>query len=91
MSKSRFGSETEIQTETLPKVSVGRLYAAAQSGVSPDGRRILKLDMTARGIPADPSEESRQAWFDQAHIWITRGFADLSDKVIQELVWRRTG
>jgi uncharacterized protein (TIGR04255 family) len=69
----------------------GRLYAAAQSGVSPDGRRILKLDMTARGIPADPSEESRQAWFDQAHIWITHGFADLSDKVIQELVWRRIG
>ena len=92
-SRSRFLSEPEgvnwVSIYSLPN-NEGRLYAAAQSARAPDGRRILRLDMTARGIPADPTEVGRQAWFDQAHEWITHGFADLTANDIQEKVWRRT-
>jgi uncharacterized protein (TIGR04255 family) len=68
----------------------GMLYAAAQSARAPDGRRILRLDMTARGMPVDTSEKGRRAWFDQAHTWITHGFADITAKEVQEQVWKRT-
>ncbi len=67
----------------------GRLYMTAQSARAPDGRRILRLDLTARGVPADTVDRGR-AWFDQAHTWITRGFADLTAEDIQQRVWRRT-
>jgi len=68
----------------------GRLYMTAQSARAPDGRRILRLDMTARGISANPADAGRRAWFDQAHTWITKGFADLTAEDIQQRVWRRT-
>jgi uncharacterized protein (TIGR04255 family) len=68
----------------------GRLYMTAQSARAPDGRRILRLDMTARGIPADTADAGRRAWFDQAHAWITRGFADLTAEDVQQRVWKRT-
>jgi uncharacterized protein (TIGR04255 family) len=68
----------------------GRLYMTAQSARSPDGRRILRLDMTARGMPADADERGRREWFDLAHTWITHGFADLTAEDIQRQVWRRT-
>lgn len=68
----------------------GRLYATARSGLSHQRKRILQLEMTARGIPADPSEVNRQGWFDRAHCWITRGFADITAPDIQRRVWGRT-
>ena len=92
-SRSRFLAEPEgvnwVSSYSLPN-NEGRLYAAAQSARAPDGRRILRLDMTARGIPSGATEAGRPAWFDQAHNWITRGFADLTAKDVQEKVWRRT-
>lgn len=92
-SRSRFLPEPEgvnwVSIYSLPNQE-GRLYAAAQSARAPDGRRILRLDMTARGIPSDTTEAGRQAWFDQAHAWITLGFADLTAKDLQEKVWGRT-
>jgi uncharacterized protein (TIGR04255 family) len=93
ISRNRFLAEPEgvnwISIYSLPN-NEGRLYAAAQSANAPDGRRILRLDMTARGIPADTTEAGRQAWFDQAHTWITHGFADITAKEVQEKVWKRT-
>ncbi len=68
----------------------GRLHATARSGFSQLGTRILHLEMTARGIPSEPSEAKRQDWFDQAHSWITRGFADLTAPDVQRQVWKRT-
>ncbi|MGH7067906.1 MAG: TIGR04255 family protein [Acetobacteraceae bacterium] len=68
----------------------GRLHAAARSGFSEVGARVLHLEMTARGIPTEASEANRQGWFDQAHCWITRGFADLTAPDIQRYVWKRT-
>jgi hypothetical protein len=68
----------------------GRLYATAQSARSPDGARIMKLEMTARGIPSDASESMRRAWFDKAHLWITKGFADITAPDVQAKVWGKT-
>lgn len=68
----------------------GRLYVAAQSARAPDGRRILRLDITARGMPGSADDKSRRAWFDQAHTWITHGFADLTVKELQDRIWKRT-
>ncbi|MGH7105189.1 MAG: hypothetical protein ACREFT_01630, partial [Acetobacteraceae bacterium] len=68
----------------------GRLHATARSGFSQLGTRVLHLELTARGIPSEPSEAMRQGWFDQAHCWITRGFTDLTAPDIQKQVWKRT-
>ncbi len=67
----------------------GRLHTAARSVLSPQGTPILELEMTARGLPADASDATRQAWFDQAHVWITQGFADITASDIQRSVWGR--
>jgi uncharacterized protein (TIGR04255 family) len=92
-SRERFLEDPEavnwVSIYSLPNQE-GRLYVAAQSARSPDGRRILRLDMTARGIPRELSDTGRQAWFNQAHVWITHGFADLTTKDLQERVWKRT-
>jgi uncharacterized protein (TIGR04255 family) len=70
---------------------VGRLHLIAQSAVhTPGGERIVRLDLTARGIPSDSSETGRRSWFDIAHEWITHGFADATSPVLHKEVWRRT-
>lgn len=68
----------------------GRLHVWAQTVLLPDSRRILRLDMTARGIPEDRSDAARKAWFSVAHDWITNGFADVTDATAQRDIWGRT-
>jgi uncharacterized protein (TIGR04255 family) len=91
-SRARFLPDPETVNWTtiyaLPN-GEGRLYAAAQTARSPEGERILRLDMTARGMPSDGSEEARRKWFDQAHVWITHGFADATAADVQKHVWGR--
>lgn len=68
----------------------GRLHVVAQSAVrNADGKRIVRLDLTARGIPAKPTEDGRRPWFDMAHEWITHGFADATSPILHK-IWRRT-
>jgi uncharacterized protein (TIGR04255 family) len=74
---------------SLPE-GVGRIYSHARSVYSNEGKRILRLDLTARGYPADVSKMDRRAWFDLAHEWITQGFADFTDKEVQTTIWKRT-
>jgi uncharacterized protein (TIGR04255 family) len=74
---------------TLPD-NQGRLHVLAQTGLLPDAGRALRLDMTARGMPQDPSDEARKRWFGVAHEWITRGFADVTSPVAQRDIWGRT-
>jgi uncharacterized protein (TIGR04255 family) len=90
--RERFLPEPEavqwVSVYALPQGN-GRLYASARSAHSPEGRRILQLDMTARGTPENASEANRRQWFDLAHDWITHGFADITAPDVQERVWRR--
>jgi len=69
---------------------VGRLHMSAQSALRVEtGEKILRLELTARGIPKDPSEVNRRPWFNLAHEWITRGFADSTAQAIQQSKWKR--
>ena len=70
---------------------VGRLHISAHTAIRvPEGETIVRLDLTARGIPADASEAGRRPWFDLAHEWITRGFADSTAPVLHSDAWQRT-
>ena len=70
----------------------GRLHTVAQSArnVKKSGVPVLRLDLTARGMPRGRDPKSCEAWFDLAHDWITYGFADITSHAAQKSLWRRT-
>ncbi|WP_158934063.1 TIGR04255 family protein [Burkholderia sp. S171] len=70
----------------------GRLHIAAQTAVNlPTQDRVVRLDLTARGISPDTSAEGRKRWFDVAHEWITHGFADATSPTLHsDAYWQRT-
>ena len=75
---------------TFPDES-GRLHVTIRNAVHlTDNRPVLLLELTVRGIGAQKSVETMEGWFDVAHDWIVRGFADLCGKEMQDNVWRRT-
>jgi uncharacterized protein (TIGR04255 family) len=72
----------------LPK-DYGRLNVSAQTGlVKSTGERLVRLDLQATGLPNDAPEEHMHDWFETAHEWITRGFADITAPELHE-VWER--
>jgi uncharacterized protein (TIGR04255 family) len=54
-----------------------------------DGIPSLILELTARGLGEEKTEKGMHDWFDLAHDWIVRGFTDLTEKEIQENIWKR--
>ena len=93
-SQQRFLPSPEIvnwrTSFVLPERS-GRLHATIRTGKrAEDGTRILGLELTARGMPAEASREAMWRWFDLAHEWVVRGFADLTGNEMHDSVWRRT-
>jgi uncharacterized protein (TIGR04255 family) len=67
----------------------GRLHVIAQSAMRIEPKeKVLRLELTARGIPKDASVI--RPWFDLAHEWITCGFADCTSKALHDNVWGRT-
>jgi uncharacterized protein (TIGR04255 family) len=82
---------TEINWKTsylLPNDS-GRLNVTAQTGrVTATGERIVRLDLQATGLPTDDPEQHMDDWFETAHEWITRGFADVTTPELHE-IWER--
>jgi uncharacterized protein (TIGR04255 family) len=68
----------------------GRLNVSAQTGVvTSTGERLIRLDLQALGLPSDPPESQMDDWFELAHEWITRGFADITAPKLHE-IWGRT-
>jgi uncharacterized protein (TIGR04255 family) len=68
----------------------GRLHVTIRRGIHRDsGLSMLLLDLTVRGMGSDKSSEGMWAWFDLAHEWIVRGFADLTGKEVQKKIWRQ--
>ena len=68
----------------------GRLHMHLQSAeLRTDKSRVFRFELTARGIGKEASFETMPAWFEVAHKWIVRGFADLTGTEIQRDVWRR--
>jgi len=63
----------------------GRLHVSLRLAVSRElSDRIMILDLTARGF-----NKEMDTWFDMAHDWIVRGFADLTTQSIQDSIWKR--
>lgn len=72
----------------LPR-SEGRLHINARTATrAADERRILRLDLTVRGIPSSNPSENMMGWLGAAHEWITRGFADSISDDLQK-AWGR--
>jgi uncharacterized protein (TIGR04255 family) len=55
-----------------------------------DQMPTLKLEITARMKAADKSVDETSDWFDIAHEWIVRGFADLTQEEVQKTAWKKT-
>jgi uncharacterized protein (TIGR04255 family) len=71
----------------LPDES-GRLHVSIQTGFKrPDNAPLIVLEMKARGMSKSPSVDAMTKWFDVAHEWIVRGFADITDKKLQGTLW----
>jgi len=90
---NRFLTELEgmnVQTSFRLPERQGRLHAAIRYGIRQPDQAILLLDLTCRGIGEDRSRSAMWQWFDLAHQWIVRGFADLTSAEMQESTWRRS-
>jgi len=69
----------------------GRLHVSIQNAESrEDNRPLYVFELTVRGIGKDSELSKIKDWFDLAHQWIVRSFADLTNEKIQKEIWRRT-
>ena len=76
-------------TFVLPN-RAGRLHVTIRHAIRPhDKHPILLFELTARGVGSDKSQEATWSWFDLAHEWIVRGFADLTGEEVQQNIWGR--
>jgi uncharacterized protein (TIGR04255 family) len=70
--------------------SVGQLHVVIRRARrSSDQREVLILELNARGVPANSKTSAMWDWFDLAHEWIVRGFADLTSRSVQIDLWKR--
>ncbi|MBW4444356.1 MAG: TIGR04255 family protein [Plectolyngbya sp. WJT66-NPBG17] len=69
---------------------IGRLYVGVSSAMQ-GNEPILLVELTVRGIGDYAAPESLRKWFDIAHDWIVRAFADLTAESIQTEIWKRKG
>jgi len=68
---------------------IGRLHISTQPAFSAaDNRPILVMNITARGVPADPSSEGVLAFVDRGREMIVRGFTSITTSEMHK-VWRR--
>ena len=69
----------------------GRLHATVRKAKRViDQREVLVFELTAVGKNSASDEKSFWAWYDLAHEWIVRGFADLTSSKSQSTLWNRT-
>lgn len=54
-----------------------------------EGKDLLVLELSARGLPAEAPLDDMQNWFSHAHRWIVRGFEDLTSDEAQKVLWRK--
>ena len=52
-----------------------------------DDKRLLVLEMSTRGQPAEAAIDDMAHWFSHAHEWIVRGFEDLTSDEAQIQLW----
>ncbi len=54
-----------------------------------EGKDLLVLELSARGLPTEVSLDNMKTWFSHAHRWIVRGFEDLTSDEAQKELWGR--
>ncbi len=78
------------QTSFVFPDQTGRLNVSIRTARrGADQHPLIRLDLRARGMSQDASEEAMWSWFDTAHEWIVKGFADMTGTEIQDKIWRR--
>ncbi len=68
--------------------SRGRLYLELTPAATKDNQPILRWEFTARGQPAEATDEGLVTWYELAHRWIVTAFADLNTEDADAL-WER--
>jgi len=68
-----------------------RFHVAVQPVVRvSDGKEVLQMTLTVRGVMQSPAGKDLLAWFDEAHTWAVKGFDELTTtKMHQE--WGKRG
>lgn len=54
-----------------------------------DGVPSFILELTAKGLGEEKTNEAIRSWFDLAHEWIVRGFTELTEEEVQKTIWKR--
>ena len=55
-----------------------------------DQADVVRFELSVKELVSDPDKTAMWQWFDLAHEWIVRGFADLTDENTQRISWGRT-
>lgn len=72
------------KTYKLPE-QTGRLHVSFRLVINKESKeQMMVLNLTARGFG-----DAMDNWFDKAHEWIVRGFADLTSETIQKSCWKK--
>jgi uncharacterized protein (TIGR04255 family) len=69
---------------------IGRLYAVINHVMSDTGP-TLSFEITVRGIGNYKSREAMRDWFDIAHDWVGKAFADLTGENVRRNIWKQVG
>jgi uncharacterized protein (TIGR04255 family) len=68
----------------------GRMHVSIRDGNRREDKKpVILFEFTVRGFPGIATYDAMCMWFDLAHEWIVRGFADLATEAIQKNVWLR--
>jgi uncharacterized protein (TIGR04255 family) len=69
--------------------AVGTLFANASRIIrARDGTEAIQFQITVRGRPPSIEKEPLEGWFDAAHAWVVKGFAELTTNVMHKY-WER--
>jgi uncharacterized protein (TIGR04255 family) len=72
----------------LPE-DTGSLQIEMQPALSPQGKQILQLTLTAVGRPAGSDLKSIIEWLDKGHYAVVKGFSQFTSIEIQNRIWGR--
>jgi uncharacterized protein (TIGR04255 family) len=82
-------SSGKFELQYLMPESQGRLRVMASRAIRQlDSADVIQLNLTVKGRPKLADGGDLMAWFDTAHEWAVRGFADLTTESMHKL-WER--
>lgn len=71
--------------EDFGSLSVSLKHGTRQQDKCP----LFLIEISAKGLGGDQTKERISKWFDLAHIWIVKTFADITSDEIQKKIWLR--